>query len=123
MPTADEEVLDTRKGYILTEATAIHVRATHSFVDVYGIPRRAGDEWLLEKKTKDTHIQNVYEEIVQVIEITALASSQYCIVENPVDEKGKPRYGQKELRRGEMKFFLQPGEALTLEGISQMLVL
>ena len=52
-----------------------------------------------------------------------LASNQYCIVRNPIGEDGKPRYGQQELRKGEQKFFLQPGEQLTADGIKKMIVL
>lgn len=55
---------------------------------------------------------------------TVLASNQYCIVENPIDEKtGKPRYGAEELRKGEQSFFLQPGEIISEGSIKQRIVL
>lgn len=47
MPTADIEVLDIRKGYILNDFTALHLRALRDFTDVYGEIRKAGQEWLV----------------------------------------------------------------------------
>jgi major vault protein len=54
--------------------------------------------------------------------IIALNSNQYCYVESPVDKKtGKPMYGLKELRKGEQKFFLLPGEVFL--GVEPIMIL
>mmetsp|Transcript_371 Transcript_371/g.415 ORF Transcript_371/g.415 Transcript_371/m.415 type:complete len:150 (+) Transcript_371:860-1309(+) len=65
---------------------------------------------------------DVYEELVEEICITILASNQYCVVENPYDENGKIRYGIKEMRKGENSFFLRPGEEIS-DGIHTIQVL
>lgn len=64
MPTAELEVLDIRKGYILNEFTALHVRALKDFKDVHGNRRKAGEEWLIDKKVSDVHIIDAHEELV-----------------------------------------------------------
>jgi len=54
---------------------------------------------------------------------TTLTSRQYCVVLDPWDPKiGKPRLGSKELRKGELSFFLLPGEKLET-GIQNIYVL
>jgi major vault protein len=55
------------------------------FKDVYGIQRKAGEEWLVTNKMSQVHIQDVYEEIVKEIQVTALSNRQYCVVINPYD--------------------------------------
>ena len=107
----------------MTEFKALHLRAKQTFLDCYDKKRKAGDEWLITKENVDIHIQDVYEEIIAETWITVLASNQYCIVKNPLGKDGKPRYGELELRKGEQKFFLQPGEELTSEGTKKMVVL
>jgi major vault protein len=64
-----------RKAYVMTDFKALHLRAKQNFVDCYKIERKAGDEWLITKETVDTHIQDVYEEIVTEKWITILASN------------------------------------------------
>lgn len=44
------------------------------------------------------------------------------MIRNPVDEQGKPKYGDQLLKRGEARFFLQPGEVLA-EGIKNIMVI
>lgn len=63
MPTADIEVLDIRKGYVLNEFTALHIKALINFIDVYGKARKAGEEWLVDKKITDVHIIDANEEL------------------------------------------------------------
>lgn len=115
-------MLDVRTGYILSEKLALHLRATKTFQDVYGVDRQAGDEWLIEKKHVESHILDAYEYLVKEVQVTVLSSSQYCIVQNPVGENGRPKYGRVELRKGESSFFLQPGEVI-IGGIQKMIVL
>jgi len=121
MPNADIEILDIRKGFVLNEFTALHVRALKDFKDVYGNRRMAGEEWLVDKKVSDVHIIDAQEELVQEKKIIVLAQNQFCVVRDPVDKDGVPQHGKQELRRGESKFFLQPGEEL-FEGIKNIVV-
>jgi hypothetical protein len=44
--------------------------------------------------------------------ITTLTNRQFCVVLDPIGEDGKPQLGHKELRKGEISFFLRPGEKL-----------
>lgn len=91
MPTAEIEVLDIRKGYVLNDMTALHLKALRDFTDVYGEKRKAGQEWLVnnlnfsheqEKKdtkkgkkgnSKDVHIIDAHEDLVQEKKIIVLA--------------------------------------------------
>jgi major vault protein len=72
LPTADIEVLDIRKGYILNEMSALHLSATKDFTDVYGIKRRAGDEWIIDRKISDCHIIDSSEVLVKEKRIIVL---------------------------------------------------
>jgi len=64
----------------LTNQTALHIKASKEFVDVYGTKRQPGDEWLILKEKVDNHILDAYEDLINVVDITVLASNQYCII-------------------------------------------
>lgn len=68
----NEEVLETRKAFILTDKKCVHLRALKDMVDVYGKERRAGSEWLIGIQNTETHILDVNEEFVKVVDITSL---------------------------------------------------
>ena len=57
-----------------------------------------------------------------VVNITTLTNRQYCIILDPVDDKGVPQLGRRRLVRGEKSFFLMPGERLE-QGIQSVYVL
>uniref|UniRef100_UPI00397F814A hypothetical protein n=1 Tax=Salmonella sp. s51944 TaxID=3159655 RepID=UPI00397F814A len=61
-------------------------------------------------KDTDAHIPNIHEQVIGVIKINTLTSRQYCVIMDPVGEDGKPQLGRKKLVKGEIYFFLQPGE-------------
>jgi len=107
----EEEVLDTLTAYILTPQRALHLRATRTFVDVFGKTRKAGEEWLVTSKDAETHIIDIFEQLVGEVKITTLNNRQYCVVLDPWRD-GRQLLGQKELRKGEAVFFLLPGERL-----------
>lgn len=108
-----EEVVDLYNAEILNEFVALHLRATKTFTDVYGNERKAGEEWLVTSRMSTTHIVDVYEVKVGVVNRTILTKHQYCIVVDPVDPStGKNQYGARQLRAGEDAFFIMPGEAL-----------
>lgn len=122
LPGVDEEVISPMDGKVLTDKKALWLRATAKFTDVYKVERKAGEEWLVTKEMAEVHIRDVYEETVGEVKLTTLAKNQYCVVIDPIDKKGKPQFGIKELRKGEQSFFLQPGESLR-NGIQQVRVL
>jgi len=122
LPEVDEEIVDKVEAIVLTEKKAVHLRAKRSFTDVYHKKRNAGEDWLVTIQDQSTHIPDVNEEVVGVVNITTLSNRQYCVVVDPVGKDGKPKLGAKELRKGECSFFLQPGERLEL-GIQNTYVL
>lgn len=112
LPGPYEEVVEKRNAYMLSEQTALHVRALENHTDKFGIQRRYGEEWLITLEMTNSHICSVYEEIVQTVDITVLAAHKYCVILNPVGPDNVPQLGRKLLVRGEKSFFLQPGESL-----------
>lgn len=122
LPNAYEDVINVINAHVLTEKKALHMRALKTFVDDFDISRKSGEEWLITLADTETHIPNVYEEVVGVIHITTLTNRQYCVILDPVDDNGKPQLGKKKLVKGEKSFFLMPGESL-LNGIQDLYVL
>jgi major vault protein len=123
MPGVDEEIVETLNAYVLTDRKALHLRATRTFVDTAGVERKAGEEWLVTAQQAPTHIAGVYEKVVGEVSLTTLSNRQYCVVLDPFDKATrKLRLGQKELRKGELSFFLHPGERLEA-GIQNVYVL
>jgi len=122
LPGAYEEVVETVDAYVLTEKKALHMRATRTFTDGKKNVRKNGEEWLITFNDTETHIPDVYEEVVDIVNITTLNNRQYCVVLDPVGADGKPQLGQKKLVKGEKSFFLQPGEKLE-KGIQSVYIL
>lgn len=122
LPGVYEYVMDRVYASVLTDTKAIHLRATTTFKDHYGIERKNGDEWLVTNDMASSHIADVYEEIVAEIEITTLSNRQYCVILNHCDERGRPRLGTKQLVAGPTTFFLKPGERLE-NGVQAIFVL
>lgn len=122
LPGAYEEVVDIVNAYVLTEKKALHMRALRTFKDDFGITRKNGEEWLITMKETETHIPNVYEEVVGVVNITTLNNRQYCVILDPTDSQGRPQLGQKKLVKGEKSFFLLPGEKLE-KGIQNVYIM
>eukprot|EP00058_Branchiostoma_floridae_P020288 XP_002605778.1 hypothetical protein BRAFLDRAFT_58589 [Branchiostoma floridae] len=122
LPGAYEEVVDVVNAYVLTEKKALHMRALRTFKDFKNQTRKSGEEWLITMQDTETHIPDVYEEVVGVINITTLSNREYAVIVDPVGEDGKPQLGQRKLVKGEKSFFLQPGETLE-DGIQPMYIL
>eukprot|EP00117_Sycon_ciliatum_P000910 scpid34518/ scgid6797/ Major vault protein len=122
LPGAYEEVVDVCNAHVLTEKKALHMRAKRTFTDDKGVTHRNGEEWLIKFSDTETHIPGVYEEVVRVIDIQTLNNRQYCVIEDPADEDGKPQLGQRKLVKGEKSFFLLPGEKLQ-RGIQDVFIL
>lgn len=122
LPGAYEEVVDTVKAYVLNEKKGLHMRALKTFKDDFGVVRKNGEEWLIKISDTEMHIPNVYEEVIGVVNITTLTNRQYCVILDPVDDKGTPQFGRRKLVKGEKSFFLMPGEKLE-KGIQNIYVL
>jgi len=122
LPKVDEEVVSTVDAYVLTEKKALHLQATRTFIDKFDKERKAGEEWLITMTDAETYIPDVYEKVVGQPSIISLNSRQYCVVVDPVGDDGKQRLGQRVLRKGEISFFLKPGEKLE-KGIQNVYVL
>jgi len=113
LPEVEEEVVETVNAFILTDKKALHLRSIKTFVDSKKKKRVAGEEWLVTLADEEAHIPDVYEKVVGEVPVTVLTSRQYCVILDPVNGKtGKPRLGNRELRKGEQSFFLRPGERL-----------
>lgn len=121
IPGVYEVIVNTVKPIILTDTLAVRVEALQTFKQG-GITRQAGSEWLVTSKETESYIPGVYEKIKDNVNAQILSKRQYCIVLNPVNEKGERSYGTRELRRGPCTFFLQPLETLE-NGIQDIHVL
>jgi len=53
--------LEVVEGQIITETTALRIKARQTFEDIYGVSRKAGEEWLVTRKHSSEHIVDVYE--------------------------------------------------------------
>jgi len=122
LPQVDEEVVGVVNAIILNEKKALHLRATRTFKDVFGVLRRNGEEWLIGIKETEAHIPDVYEQVVAEVNIITLTNRQYCVVLDPVGADGKPQFGKRLLKKGDCSFFLRPGESLE-QGIQRVHVL
>eukprot|EP01124_Arcella_intermedia_P015063 TRINITY_DN215_c0_g1_i1.p1 TRINITY_DN215_c0_g1~~TRINITY_DN215_c0_g1_i1.p1 ORF type:complete len:822 (+),score=121.89 TRINITY_DN215_c0_g1_i1:116-2581(+) len=122
LPDVHEEVRETINAYVLTDKKALHLSAITTFVDIRKVLRKAGEQWLVTLSDAETHIPDVYERVVGEVPITTLTSRQYAIILDPVDKTGKNQLGKRELRKGEISFFLRPGERLE-NGIQSIHVL
>lgn len=85
MPHVDEVVLGVERGYILTEKNALHLVANQSFVDIFGKPRLAGDQWLVTRADSEVYIPDVHERVQSQVSLVSLTKRQYCIVRHPYD--------------------------------------
>ncbi|KAM7535706.1 hypothetical protein Aperf_G00000089290 [Anoplocephala perfoliata] len=122
MVGAYEECEKVVSAYNLDEKHALHVRALKSHIDEFGKRRKHGEEWLITMEDTESHIPSVNEEVIGVEEPIVLTSRHYCVVCDPVDEKGEPQIGKRVLLHGDKTFFLHPGESL-LNGIQDMYIL
>eukprot|EP00919_Chromeraceae_sp_WS-2016_P073972 GHVR01174979.1.p1 GENE.GHVR01174979.1~~GHVR01174979.1.p1 ORF type:complete len:844 (+),score=201.61 GHVR01174979.1:148-2679(+) len=122
LPGEYEVVVCEVKAQVLTDKVALHLKAKIDFTDVYGVCRYAGSEWLVTSTHTEAHIIDVNEHIVCKPKVTSLNNRQYCVVVNPKAPDGSNKWGETELRVGELQFFLQPGETLQ-NGIEDVYVM
>jgi len=117
-----EEVVGVEEGYVLTESSALHMKAEINCIDACGNKRIAGEEWLVTATDIEHYIPEVGEILRSPVPKTVVGRHEFCIVLNPYDESGKPQIGKKVLRKGIISFFLQPGEQLEA-GIQKSFIL
>jgi major vault protein len=95
---------------------ALHLKAISEFTDVYGVKRRAGENWLVTKERSTLHFLNVFEVLVNIVEITVVQEREFCIINNFVEVSTtgevRQRFGGRKLLKGPSIFFLQPFEEL-----------
>eukprot|EP01130_Rhizamoeba_saxonica_P014980 TRINITY_DN6627_c0_g1_i1.p1 TRINITY_DN6627_c0_g1~~TRINITY_DN6627_c0_g1_i1.p1 ORF type:complete len:436 (-),score=102.26 TRINITY_DN6627_c0_g1_i1:24-1307(-) len=113
LPALEEQIGELIDGHILTDRSAIHVRAIHQFYDEkFEVERKPGEQWLVTNETTELFIPDVHEHIVRSVGITTLNRRQWTSVLNPV-ENGKPQFGKLVLVKGETNFFAHPGEVVS----------
>ncbi|KAJ5072278.1 major vault protein [Anaeramoeba ignava] len=122
LPNIDEIVVGPVQAVVLVREKAVHLQAVKTFKDIYGVERKAGDEWLVTSEMSTMHIPDVYEKVMGEVRITELTSMQYCVILDPIDSDGKQHLGQKKMIVGPKQFFLQPGERLE-KGIQDVFLL
>eukprot|EP00092_Neocalanus_flemingeri_P014299 GFUD01015420.1.p1 GENE.GFUD01015420.1~~GFUD01015420.1.p1 ORF type:complete len:861 (+),score=260.41 GFUD01015420.1:161-2743(+) len=122
LPGVYEELVESCTATFLTDKVAVHVIAAQTFTDETGKQRKSGEEYLITVNEMETFIPDVYEQVVGKVNITTLTNRQYCVIVNPIGESGKPQLGAKKLIKGEISFFLQPGESLE-NGIQEVFIL
>jgi major vault protein len=57
----DEIFVEEVAGKIIDDTTALLLEAKQTFKDIYGVERKAGEQWLITNKQTSTHILDVYE--------------------------------------------------------------
>ena len=123
MPGVHEVITDSDvRPHIFGDEYGIILKALQNFTDIYGVERKAGEEWLITNKVSCTHIIDVYEEFVSQARFIVLLKNEYCVILDPFVD-GKNKLGTKIIKRGEQSFFLNPGESLQHNEIKQIHVL
>ena len=123
LPDVDEHVEGIERAEIITPESALHLAAIVSHTDRFNVLRKAGQEWLITSDVCTSYIPEVSQRRIGSRPITVLNDMQYCVILDPVDEQGIPRFGEKLLKRGPERFFLRPGERLQGSGCSNVEVL
>jgi len=110
LPGVHEEVVSVIQSNTLSLTDALYMTAAIALIDGLGKKRIAGEEWLVTASESCNYIPECGEQIVKRIRRTVLSKHQFCMVLNPIDKDGKQHLGKKELRKGPISFFLNPGE-------------
>jgi major vault protein len=122
LPGVYERTVAVVNSYIITDKSALRLRAIRTFTDKYGKTRRNGEEWLITTEQTEAHIPGVYEEVLGVVDLTVLTNRQYAVVHDPWNAQGVQMLGAQKLVKGPDSFFLRPGESIP-EGIQDFHIL
>lgn len=112
LPAINEEVVEQVLALTLTDAVALHLTATQTFTDVYGVKRKAGQQWLVTNDISSTHIIDVYETLNGEVEANILSPDEFCYILDPCDDQGNNQVGKRILKEGPCSYFLKPGESI-----------
>eukprot|EP00759_Apiculatamorpha_spiralis_P039191 PhF_6_TR38091/c5_g1_i1/m.56819/K17266/MVP; major vault protein len=123
IPSVDEDVVEVISAVILTDKKSVHLEALRNFKCCLGKERKAGNQWLVTFKDRETYMPSPNERIVAEVPLICLNSRQYCVVQDYIDAKGAQRFGQNEVRKGPLNFFLHPGESLEGSTVRDVYVL
>lgn len=63
MPSVNEKVINVNQPTILDEYTVLSLTAEQNFTDVYGIERKAGDDWQITNEISSFHTLDLYEKL------------------------------------------------------------
>lgn len=118
----NEVFVEKVQGTILTDKRALKLTALRTFEDVYHIKRKAGEEWLVTNAESPLHICDVYEKIVDLVDIVILKKNEHCYKLNPLVD-GVNQMGKRVLVKGPTAFFLNPGECLDKDRVFENYVL
>ncbi|QQP31559.1 Uncharacterized protein FKW44_025195 [Caligus rogercresseyi] len=122
LPLAYEKVQEVVKAHIPLPEVAILVRSNANFKDKFGIERKNGDQYLITCEETSAFIPDVQERILGTVEATTLDNRHYCTIVNPIGEDGKPMLGHRKIIKGEISFFLKPGEELE-DGVKEVFII
>jgi len=97
----EEEVERVDDAQILDDQTSLLLRADFDFKDFYGNERKAGEEWLITSEISNSHIVDIFEELINIQSKIVLKNDR----ENFVDENNiKKNAGDKWMINGPLKF-------------------
>eukprot|EP00096_Caligus_rogercresseyi_P009403 TRINITY_DN3190_c0_g1_i1.p1 TRINITY_DN3190_c0_g1~~TRINITY_DN3190_c0_g1_i1.p1 ORF type:complete len:859 (+),score=259.00 TRINITY_DN3190_c0_g1_i1:117-2693(+) len=122
LPLAYEKVQEVVKAHIPLPEVAILVRSNANFKDKFEIERKNGDQYLITCEETSAFIPDVQERILGTVEATTLDNRHYCTIVNPIGEDGKPMLGHRKIIKGEISFFLKPGEELE-DGVKEVFII
>jgi len=112
LPEVFEDAVVVSSVTTLTADTALHLKATQNVVDLFGKPRKTGDQWLLTSEKSTEYSTQIGVDITATVKKNVVKKGQYAVIVNPVDSAGKPQLGKRVLKVGLCEFFLHPGETL-----------
>lgn len=64
-PRVEESVVELVESRVIGQCQAIKLRAKQELVDVYGIARKTGEEWLIREP--GSYLPEVYEHVVDIV--------------------------------------------------------
>lgn len=124
LPGIDEKFVELVQGYVITDKKALKLQAKKNFTDIYKIERKAGEQWLVTNNLGETHVQDVHETVVEEVNALILNNRQYCVILDAYDPQTRSnKWGSRLLKKGEIVFFLQPGESIEGRKIQNIEVL
>ena len=95
LPGAYEEVVCIVEAFVLTDKKALQLCALNTHVDEYNKKRLNREEWIITLSDTVSHMPNINEIVVGIVNLTVLNSRQYAVVNDPIGRDGKPQLGKR----------------------------